>query len=47
MGDVILVQDETVMEDDLKLVGLETLVCAIAFILIGTRCGLGFIFYLN
>lgn len=26
VGDVILVQDETVMEDDLKLVGLETLV---------------------
>ncbi|KAH6832401.1 hypothetical protein C2S53_007261 [Perilla frutescens var. hirtella] len=26
VGDVILVEDETVMEDDLKLVGLETLV---------------------
>lgn len=44
MGDVILVQDETVMEDDLKLVGLETLVCAVAYSLKGIRFGLGFIF---
>lgn len=29
MGDVILVEDENVTEDDLKLVGLETLVCAV------------------
>ena len=29
VGDVVLVQDESVMEDEFKMVGLETLVCSI------------------
>lgn len=29
VGDVVLVQDESVMENEFKMVGLETLVCSI------------------
>lgn len=29
VGDVVLVQDESVMEDEFKMVGLETLVCSV------------------
>ena len=29
VGDVVLIQDESVMENEFKMVGLETLVCSI------------------